>query len=86
MHKQSDKLATIQRLKCHSYDRDGADCTFSQDLKISTCQRIYIYVIFDGGSNCKYPGERWVPKLVFYKYKVELCFFVRPIKTQKETP
>ena len=46
-YKQSDKLATIQRIKCHAYDREGAaDCTFSQDLKISTCQRIYIYIIF----------------------------------------
>ena len=31
-------------------------------------------------------GNAGIPKLVFYKYKVELCFFVRPIKTQKETP
>ena len=45
-HKQSDKLATIQRIKCPAYDRDGtADCTFFQDLKISTCQRIYIYIL-----------------------------------------
>ena len=46
-HKQSDKLATIQRIKCHAYDRDGAVCSFSQDLKISTCLHIYIYIIFD---------------------------------------
>ena len=45
-HKQSDKLATIQGIKCHAYDRDGADCSFSQDLKISTCQRIYIYYLW----------------------------------------
>ena len=30
-------------------DRDGADCTFSQDLKIVLAQRIYIYFIFDLG-------------------------------------
>ena len=46
-HKQSDKLATIQRIKCHAYDRDGAVCTFSQDLKIYTCLQIYIYIIFE---------------------------------------
>ena len=45
-HKQSDKLATIQRIKCHVYDRDGADRTFSQDLKIYTCLHIYTYIIF----------------------------------------
>ena len=39
-HKHSDNLA-----KCHAYDRDGADCTFSQDLNISTCQRIFIYYL-----------------------------------------
>ena len=39
-HKQSDKLATIQRIKCHAHDRDGADRTFSQDLKIYTCPRM----------------------------------------------
>ena len=47
-HKQSDKLATIQRINCHAYDRDGAVCTFSPDLKIYTCLHIYIYIIFGG--------------------------------------
>ena len=50
-HKQSDKLATIQRIKCHAYDRDGAVCTFSQDLKIYTCLQIYIYIIFECSKN-----------------------------------
>ena len=36
----------MQRIKCHAYDRDGAVCTFSQDLKIYTCLHIYIYIIF----------------------------------------
>ena len=39
-------MATIQRIKCHAYERDGAVCTFSQDLKIYTCLHIYIYIIF----------------------------------------
>ena len=41
----SDKLATFQRMKCDAYDRDGADRTFSQDLKIYTCLHIYIYYL-----------------------------------------
>ena len=44
-HKQSNK-ATIQRIKWHAYNRDGADRTFSQDLKIYTCLHIYTYIIF----------------------------------------
>ena len=40
-HKQSDKLATIQRIKCHAYNRDGAAFTLSQDLKIVLARRIH---------------------------------------------
>ena len=40
-HKQSDKLAIIQRIKGHAYDRDGADRTFSQNLYLPAYQYIY---------------------------------------------
>ena len=40
-HKQSDKLAIIQRIKGHAYDRDGADRTFSQNLYMPAYQYIY---------------------------------------------
>ena len=34
MHKQSDKLATVQRIKCHALDIGGTAFNISQNLKL----------------------------------------------------
>ena len=47
MHKQNDISATIQRIKCHAHDRDGAALNFSQDLKSLLLSHLYIYILFD---------------------------------------
>ena len=53
-HKQSDKLATIQRIKCHADDRGGADCTFSQDLNfLPASVSIYILSLTIANKNIK---------------------------------
>ena len=91
--KQSDKLATIQRIRCHAYDRDGADCTFSQDLKfLPASVSIYIYIIFERGLNVALknsqfslvfpfkpgnPGVHFNTAATFYKYQQTLQVYYK---------
>jgi len=38
---------------------------------------IYDQVRVNGGSNYELPGQRWVPKLVVYKYLIKMFLFCK---------